>query len=276
VSNQNLIWTDLDLWIMNFIGFPNVYGFNKIGAGAGAASLHAVQQLRGGVHWMGRSNFYRYVGGGVEVVQCPVWDAVFQNLNVDFIENVRAMPNTGFNEVGYLYPSLDSVNGENDSYVKYNISEPNQPWDYGLLPRSAWIDQNVFGPPIGAVSSGVVYSQETTNDAAGQPLAWSFQTGYFKIAEGEDFAVVDQITPDFRFGLFDGPTNAQIMITINAVDYPGETPRQYGPYLVTQATKFISTRVRGGLISFTVSGSDLGSFFRLGYVRYRYSAQGRR
>jgi hypothetical protein len=276
VSNQNLIWTDLDLWIMNFIGFPNVYGFNKIGAGAGAASLHAVQQLRGGVHWMGPSNFYRYVGGGVEVVPCPVWDAVFQNLNTSFIENVRKMPNTGFNEVGYLYPSTASVSGENDSYVKYNISEPNQPWDYGLLPRSAWIDQNVFGPPISAVSSGVVYSQETTNDAAGQPMAWSFTTGYFKIAEGEEYAVIDQVRPDFKFGEFDGPNTAQIQITFNVVNFPGDTPEVHGPYLVTEATQFLSVRMRGGLISITVSGSDLGSFSRLGYVRYRYSAQGRR
>ena len=276
VSNQNLIWTDLDLWIMNFIGFPNVYGFNKIGAGAGAASLHAVQQLRGGVHWMGRSNFYRYVGGGVEVVPCPVWDAVFQNLNVDFIENVRAMPNTGFNEVGYLYPSNDSVSGENDSYVKYNISEPNQPWDYGLLPRSAWIDQNVFGPPIAAVPGGVIYNQETTNDAAGQPLSWSFTTGYFRIAEGQEFAFVDQIVPDWKYGEFGQSQNAQIQMTFNVADRPGDTPRTYGPYLVTRDTKYLSVRFRGGLMSITCSGSDLGSFSRLGYCRYRYSAQGRR
>lgn len=274
VSNQNLIWTDLDLWIMNFIGFPNVYGFNKIGAGAGAASLHSVQQLRGGVYWMGRSNFYRY-SGGVEVIKCPVWDAVFQNLNVDFIDNVRAMPNTAFNEVGWLYPSLASINGENDSYVKFNITEPSEPWDYGMLPRSAWIDQNVFGPPIAAVPGGVIYNQETTNDAAGQPLSWSYTTGYFKIAEGEEFAVIDQITPDFKFSSFGQPPTAQITMTVNSVDYPDDTPRAVS-FLVTPTTKFISCRIRGGLISFTFSGSDLGSFSRLGYVRYRYSAQGRR
>lgn len=274
VSNQNLIWTDLDLWVMNFVGFPNVYGFNKIGAGAGAASLHAVLQLRGGVYWMGRSNIYRYAGG-VEVVKCPVWDAIFQNLNVDFLENVRAMPNTGFNEAGWLYPSLASVNGENDSYVKFNISEPGEPWDYGLLPRSAWIDQNVFGPPISAISGGIIYNQETGNDAAGQPMEWSFTTGYFKIAEGEDFAVIDQIIPDFKFGEFGKPANAQVTIVVNSVDYPGDTPRT-DTFIFTDATQFLSCRIRGGLVSFTVSGNDLGSFVRLGYVRYRYSAQGRR
>jgi len=276
VSNQNLIWTDLDLWIMNFIGFPNVYGFNMIGAGAGACSSHAIQKLRGGVHWMGPSNFYRYAGSGVEVVPCPVWDAVFQNLNTAFLKNVRAMPNTPFNEVGYFYPSLASVSGECDSYVKYNITEPGNPWDYGSLARSAWIDQNVFGPPIAATPGGVIYQHETTNDAAGQPMAWSYTTGYFKIAEGEEYAFVDRWLPDFKFGEFGQPSTAQIHMTFNVANFPGDTPLQYGPYTVTQATQYLTTRFRGGLVSITFSGNDLGSFSRLGYVRYRYSAQGRR
>ena len=276
VSNQNLIWTDLDLWVMNFIGFPNVYGFNKIGAGAGAASLHAVQQLRGGVYWMGQSNFYAYAGSGVQVMPCPVWDVIFQNLNTDFLENIRAMPNTAFNEVGWLYPSLASSSGENDSYVKFNIVDPSQPWDYGALPRSAWIDQNVYGPPLAAVSSGVIYQHETGNDAAGQPMSWSYTTGYFRIAEGEEYAFVDQWRPDFKFGEFGQSQGAQIQMTFNVVNFPGDTPVTYGPYLVTNTTEYISTRFRGGLVSITVSGNDIGSFSRLGYIRYRYSPQGRR
>ena len=276
VSNQNLIWTDLDLWVMNFVGFPNVYGFNKIGAGAGACSSHSPQQLRGGVYWMGTSNLYRYAGSGVEVIPCPVWDAVFQNLNTAFIQNVRAMPNTGFNEVGWFYPSLASVNGENDSYVKFNITEPGQPFDYGLLPRSAWIDQSVLGPPIGANPGGVIYQHEVGNDAAGQPIAWSYTTGYFRIGEGEDYAFVDQWRPDFKFGEFGQPSTAQINMTFHVANYPGDTPVSYGPFTVTQATEYVTTRFRGGLTSVTISGNDLGSFSRLGYVRYRYSAQGRR
>jgi len=278
VSNQNLIWTDLDLWIMNFIGFPNVYGFNKIGAGAGAASSHAMLQLRGGVYWMGRSNFYRYAGGGVEVMKCPIWDAVFQNLNTDFIQNVRAMPNTGFNEAGWFFPSLNSTSGECDSYVKVNIVEGDA-WDIGIgtqLQRSAWIDWNVFGPPISASSGGVIYTQETTNDADGNPMVWSFKTGFFKIAEGEEYAFVDRLMPDFRFGEFGQPASAQVQVTFDVVNFPGDTPVQYGPYTMQQATQFLSTRFRGGLIAMEFGGSDLGSFVRLGYVRYRYSAQGRR
>lgn len=279
VSNQNLIWTDLDLWIMNFIGFPNVYGFNMIGAGAGAASKHAVQKLRGGVYWMGRSNFYRYAGSGVEVMPCPCWDFVFQNLNTDYIHNIRAMPNTAFNEVGWFFPSTASANGENDCYVKMNITEPGQPWDFGpanVMPRSAWIDQNVFGPPIATSPGGVVYQHETGNDADGNPINSYFETGYFRIAEGETYPVVDQVRPDFKYGEYGQSQGAQIQLTFKTANFPGDTPVPYGPYTVEQATQFLSTRFRGGLISMKAESSDLGSFWRLGHVRFRFSETGRR
>ncbi len=276
VANQNLIWTDLDLWAMNYIGFPDVYGFNKIGAGAGLASGHAMMQLRGSVYWMGKSNFYSYGGSGVQVLPCSVWDFVFQNLNTAFISNVRAMPNTPFNEAGWEFPSTASVSGENDSYVKMNITEPGAPWDYGSLNRSAWIDLTVFGYPIGATSSGTIYKQESGNDAAGQPIVASFQTGYFVLQEAEDFAFIDQIIPDFKFGDVGASPTAQIQMTFFVVNYPGDTPQQFGPYTVTSTTEFISVRFRARQIAIQVQSSDLGSFWRLGKVRFRFQSSGRR
>lgn len=282
--NQDLIITDIDCWAMNYQGFPYTFGFNKIGAGAGLISSHALTQLRGNVYWMGPSNFYVYAGGAVSVIPCPVWDFVFQNLNggvnpqtgVAYTANVRAMPNTPFNEVGFAFPSMASVNGENDSYVKFNVSEPNVPWDYGSLNRSAWTDQGVLGPPIGAVSAGTIYQHETSNDAAGQPLVASFTTGYFFIAEGEDYAFIDQVLPDFRWGFYGAAQTAQIQLTFNIVNFPGDTPQSFGPYLVTQSTEILSVRLRGRQMSITVQSSDSGSFWRLGRIRYRYAPSGRR
>ena len=54
-SNQSLFWTDLDSLGSELCRISAcVFGFNKIGAGAGAPS-HAMQQLRGAVYWMGLS-----------------------------------------------------------------------------------------------------------------------------------------------------------------------------------------------------------------------------
>jgi hypothetical protein len=276
VSNQSLFWTDLDLWAANYAGFPLVFGFNKIGAGAGAISSHSMQQLRGAVYWMGTSNFYSYSGEGVKVIPCPVWDAVFQNLNTTYAANVRAMPNTGFNEAGWLYPSTASTNGECDSYVKMNITEPGMPWDYGSLPRSAWVDNSILGSPVGATPTGVIYYQETTPDADGSPINASFTTGFYYIAEGEDLAFVDQIIPDMKWGTYGGTNGAQVSLTFNVVDWPGDTPTSYGPYTMTSTTEYISVRFRGRQMSITVSSIDVGSFWRLGKLRYRWAAAGRR
>lgn len=277
--NQNLLWTDLDCWAMNYLGPPLVFGFNRIGAGAGAISSHAAQPLRGNVYWMGPSNFYSFTGNGVSVIPCPVWDFVFQNLNTSFAHNVRPMANTPFDEAGWFFPSNASANGENDCYVKFNVNEPGMPWDFGpsgSLPRSAWMDETILGNPIAASPSGVIYQHEETNDADGNALNASFTTGYFYIAEGEDFAFVDQIMPDFKWGLFGGNQSAQVQLTFNVVNFPGDTPTAYGPYTVTQATQYLIVRFRGRQMSITVQSSDIGSFWRLGKVRYRYSTSGRR
>ncbi len=276
--NQDLIITDIDCWAMNYQGFPLTFGFNKIGAGAGLISSHALTQLRGNVYWMGPSNFYVYNGSSVSVIPCPVWDFVFQNLNPNtaYQLNVRATPNTPFNEVGFAFPSAASVSGENDSYVKFNVNEPGAPWDYGSLARSAWTDQGVLGPPIGTLPAGTILQHETSNDAAGQPLDASFTTGYFFIAEGEDYAFIDQILPDFRWGFYGAAQTAQIQLTFNIVNFPGDTPQAFGPYTVTQATEILSVRLRGRQMSITVASSDSGSFWRLGRIRYRYAPSGRR
>jgi hypothetical protein len=276
VANQNLIWTDLDLWAMNYIGYPNTYGFNKIGSGSGLCSGHAAMQLRGGVYWMGTSNFYSYAGNGVQVIPCPVWDFVFQNLNTAFIQNVRAMPNTPFNEAGWFFPSNASVSGECDSYVKFNITEPGAPWDYGLLPRSAWIDQSVLGPPLAATSNGLLYQHETSPDAAGQALVSSFVTGYTYLDEGESFTVIDQVIPDMIWKTSGGSGSAQIQLTFLTVNYPGDTPIAYGPYTVNSTTEYISVRFRARQIAVMVQSSDLGSFWRLGKIHFRYAKSGRR
>lgn len=275
VASQNIIWTDIDCWAMNYQGPPFVFGFNKIGAGAGLISSHAAQQLRGNVYWMGPSNFYSLTSNGVAVMPCPVWDFVFQNMNTAFASNIRSMPNTPFNEAGWLFPSASSA-GENDSYVKFNITEPNAPWDYGSIARSSWIDQTVLGTPIGATPTGIIYQHETSSDADGQPLMASFTTGYFYLAEGEDYVFVDQIIPDFKYGTYSGSQSASIQLTVNVINFPGDTPTQYGPYMFMSTTEYVSTRFRGRQASFTISSSDVGSFWRLGKVRYRYRLMGRR
>jgi hypothetical protein len=138
------------------------------------------------------------------------------------------------------------------------------------------MDQTVLGGPIGATPQGIIYQHETSPNADNGPLTSSFTTGEFFLAEGEEFAFVDQVLPDFKWSTFSGGGSANIQMTFNVTNFPGDAPVSYGPYTVTQATEFIPVRFRGRLMSITVLSNDVGSFWRLGACKYRYAPCGRR
>lgn len=275
---QTLIWTDLGLWAMQYVGQPYVYQFNEIGTGCGLIGRKAAASLSGVVYWMGASQFYRLAGTGVEPIPCPVWDVIFQDLDPNHHDNIRVAPNSRFGEIAWYYPTIGS-NGENTNYVKYNILL-NQ-WDYGTLSRTAWINESVLGPPIGAgfpigqTTPNYIYQHETSTDADNQVLSANFQTGYFVLSEADWKIFIDQVWPDMKWGYYGGTQNANVQITFYATDYAGQTPLVYGPYNMTQATTYITPRLRGRLISVKVENVTAGDFWRIGNIRYRMQPSGK-
>jgi hypothetical protein len=278
---QGIIWTDIDCWSMQYTGQPYVYSFNEIGTGCGLIARKAAASVNGIYYWMGFSQFYSLSSAGVQPVPCSVWDAVFQNLNTAIDPNtgvsntskIRVAVNSRFGEMQWFYASAGGT-GEVDSYVKYNIYLG--VWDFGTLGRSAWVDQSVLGPPIGSDPvSGYLYQHETSNDADGQPMASSFQTGYFSLSEGDFQTFVDWVFPDMKWGMYDAAQTATVSLTFYVKQYPSDTPQIFGPYSVTQATQYFYTRLRGRLVSIKISSNDLGSFWRIGLIRYRFAPDGR-
>lgn len=273
---QALLWTDIGCWAMQYIGYPGVFGFNEIGKGCGLMAKHAAGVLGSDVYWLSQTQFYGMTGGSSpQQLPCTVWDFLFQNLNLAFKDNIRCAPNARFNEVVWFFPTAASA-GENDAYVKLTRTPQGIVWDYGFLNRSAWIDQGVLGPPIGATATGIVYQHEVGNDADGVAMNPSIQTGYFMISEGTQFTFIDWMLPDFKFGQQGQPRNATLKVTLYAADYPNATPRTYGPYTITAASTFISQRIRGRQVSMKIESQDVGTWWRLGNIRYRGAPDGRR
>ena len=285
-AQQTLIWTDLGLWAMQYVGLPYVYQFNEIGTGCGLIGRKAAASMSGVVYWMGQSQFYMLAGSGPQPIPCPVWDVIFQDLDTTNLDKIRIAVNSRFAEVAWYYPTKGN-GGEINAYVKYNTVL--QQWDYGSLARTAWINESVLGPPIGAGTDKYIYQHETSTNAASngnnnQPMLSNFQTGYFEIAEADLKMFVDQVWPDMKWGYYGGTANgttvyqtptAQVQLTFYVTDYPGDTPRAYGPYNLTQATEFVSPRFRGRLVSIAISSQDVGSFWRIGNMRYRAQQDGK-
>ena len=293
---QGLIWTDLDLWSMQYIGPPLVYGFNKIGSNCGAISRKCVGQLGNNIYWMSQNQFFMNAGEGPQPLPCPVWDVIFQNLKqgndangIPYTQHIRCAPNTQFNEVMWFYPSANG-NGENDSYVKFN-TVMNQ-WDFGSLGRTAWIDQSVLGTPLGSGTDNYLYQHEQGyNAASGSTSAAmlpSMQTGFFSMAEGDQIMFVDQIWPDMKWGTYSGNQNATVNVTLYWTNYAGDPTVNTGSYSgvpsnsvysatfpMTQSTEYISCRIRARLIAINISSNDQNTFWRLGGIRYRAAPDGK-
>lgn len=281
---QGLVWTDVALWAMQYSGPPYVYQFNEIGTGCGLIARKAAASMNGIVYWMGQSQFYKLGGSGVEIISCPIWDVIFQDLDMDNKDKIRAAANSRFGEMTWYYPST-SNGGEVNKYVKYNVYL--NTWDFGTLSRTAWINESVLGAPIGAGltdTTSYIYQHEVSSNAGNNiAMGSSFQTGYFAVTDGEYKIFIDQIWPDMKWGYYGGDNNADVYIQFYVKDYPTDSDRiypsidafPYGYLMTANGPQYLTPRFRGRLVSIKIQSNDLNSFWRIGGIRYRFEQDGK-
>lgn len=267
-----LVWTDMDLWSITYIGPPFVYGFQKIASQCGAVSQNCVAQLDDVFYWLSQGEFNMLGGGGVVSIPCSVWDAFWQDLDQANSGKITAASNSAFNEVSWFYPSLSGATGEVDRYVKYNTME--KTWDIGALDRTAWTDQSMLGPPIGGDTAGFLYQHEIGTTADGAAMGSWIKSGRVMIAEGDSAAFVDQFLPDFRYGDYAADQDSEVTVTLSSYAYPNSTPRTKGPYTCTEDEDWFTTRLRGAQLDLRIDG--VSGFWRLGNCRARIAPAGRR
>lgn len=272
-----LVWTDQDLWSMTYLGLPFVFGFNVLARACGLIAMRARGVAGSLVMWIGLHTMYRYtIGGGVSPMECPVWDFYFDNFDRAQIDQIHCAVNTIWNEMAWHFPIAPTSPIYDPAapigYIKINYVE--NCWDYGQssqYQRTAWEGHSAAGDPIGADLAGLLQQHERGRDANGVGMAWSWQTGFFALAEGEEFVFCDLIVPDHSETL----GNPTIDYTVLVSAYPNRATQTLGPFPANDATEFIPFRARGRQMAIGAAGSDLGTFSRLGALRYRYALDGR-
>lgn len=290
-----VVWTDVDVWTATWVGQPLIWAWLRAGTGCGLIGQHAADVQQGVVYWCGPTNFYQLGSAGVTPLPCSVWDFIFDNIDKTNQTKVRAASNSYFNEISWFFPLSQAActqfgltyTGENNAYVKLHIGEGNEyEWDYGLLGRTAWVDTTALGAPIGVDGMGNLLQHETSFDAAGVPINAYLETGYFTIGDGSDLAIVDYVLPDIKWNAGTQTAAGTLLFTFYTTDYPSPQTnfsggartgeRIYGPFQVTQATQFINTRMRGRFWRCRIESNDLGTFWRIGKIKFRWGASGRR
>lgn len=273
------IWTDRDMYVFNYIGFPLVFGFNRIAGGTPLLAGRCCAQARSIIYWASSNGIYSFDGSTVALVPCPVWDVMWRNLNRVQIDKCHLAVNSWFQELTLYFPAAvdpttgEEASGEIDSYIRWNWRD--NLWDYGavgtLMTRTTWSDASELGPPIGIDTASLIQQHELAYDADGSPMGEFIQSGFFSDLNGWLFSQIDQVIADFKFE-GDEPHVHYWIITIN---YPTDTPVTWGPFLHSQlAEAFDTVNAADRMAAIRIGMSSVGGWWRLGNFRYNITPDG--
>tara|TARA_X000000950_G_scaffold39762_1_gene42911 strand:+ start:1890 stop:3740 length:1851 start_codon:yes stop_codon:yes gene_type:complete len=269
------VWTDSALYSLQFVGAPFIFKANMITDGVSLISPNAAVVANNVIYFMDKHNFYVYTGVA-QTLPCTVRAFVFDNLNNKQGQQVTAFANTAYNEVGWFYPSTDSLT--TDKMVVYNYVE--QAWSISDLARDAWDDAAAASDlPIAVKSTdsvGYIFNHETGFDDDGSAITAFIETADFDIADGDSFAFVRRLLPDAAFvGTSSSPSLTYSLKSRNNTDGTIATESTVD---VSPTTDFAisNVRARARQMRIRVESTDLENGWRLGDVRLDVRQDGRR
>ena len=279
---QILVFTDVTLHTMQYIGPPFTFGINRISENITIRSPNAAVAIGDKVYWMGVDQFYVYQGQ-VQQLNCSVKEKILTDINGEQSEKITVGVNSGFHEIWWFYPSKNSDNL--DKYVVYNYDQ--DIWYYGTLNRTAWMDRGVTDYPLAAGTDGHLYFHEFGFDdnsgAAPAAIEAFIQSAPIDLGDGETFSYVRKLIPDITFR---GSTNPSptAEYTIDAFNYNGglqvstDTANivKTSAVPVEQYTEKVDLRVRGRAISFKIASTQVGTTWRTGLNRLDIRPDGKR
>ena len=277
-----LVFTDQALHSMQFIGPPYTFGINRVSENITIRSPNAAVAIGDSVYWMGVDQFYVY-RGNVNQLNCTVKEKVLTDINNEQSTKIFVGVNSGFQEIWWFYPSLNSDNI--DKYVIYNYEM--DIWYYGTLNRTAWIDRGIDDFPVAAGTDGKLYFHEYEIDdqSGASPAAVEafIQSAPIDLGDGEVFSYVRKLIPDITFRTSTNPA-PQADYTIDAFNYNGglqvstDTANivKSSSVPVEQYTEKVDLRVRGRAVSLKISSNQVGTTWRTGLNRLDIRPDGKR
>tara|TARA_R110002020_G_scaffold158489_2_gene341673 strand:- start:2578 stop:4653 length:2076 start_codon:yes stop_codon:yes gene_type:complete len=267
-----LIWTDVNLHAMRFIGGEFTFGFSLLASNISLIGPNAVVTVGDQVFWMDRENFYVY-SGRIEIIPCTVLRYVFDDINLEQSHKCFAASNKMFDEVIWFYPSADST--EIDRYVKYCTTEG--AWDIGSLVRTAWVDYGIHeNPRASGTASGTnyVYVHESGDDNDGSPMTSFVESGDFDLGDGEQFMFLNRLIPDIDITSSDA--EASVNYILKTRNFPGDSLTTNSTNAVQSTTQqsFLRGRSRQAVLRIESDTTDIA--WTLGDLRLEMRPDGRR
>ena len=98
VRQEILVWTDISLYSLQYLGPPIVWGSQLLADNVTLMSDRAMTTAAGVTYWMGEDKFYMY-DGRVQTLSCDLRQYIFGDFNQNQTEQVFASTVEQFNEV---------------------------------------------------------------------------------------------------------------------------------------------------------------------------------
>jgi hypothetical protein len=286
-KQEILIWTDVSLSSLQFLGTSEVFGLQEVSSATTIFGVNTVIGANNVVYWMGNDKFYIY-SGRVDTLPCTLRQYVFTNINRQQQNLFFAGQNAEFNEVIWFYCTANS--NEIDRYVVYNYAE--NIWYFGDLERTAWIDTGVIDFPV-AAKGGYVYLHELgnndgqPNNAPPLPIPAYIQSADIDIEDGDKYMLIRRIIPDVNFTnsevtnpVTGAPIVPEVLMTVGVRNFPGaassiinaegETTAKdvvTSTATINQYTNQVFIRARGRQMNFKISSDNVGTQWQLGMPR---------
>jgi hypothetical protein len=275
-----LIWTDVGIVSMRFVGEPFIFSFSEVAQGPSLISPNAAVNANNRVYFMDRGGFYSY-SGNAQRLACTVLDHIYSDINLGQQFKVFGTSNENNNEVIWFYPSANSM--EIDKYVIYNYLE--NTWSIGTtsdgFTRTAWIEAPSLDFPLAAAkttgsNTNYLYNQEKGHSNDGEAFTAYIESSDFDLApDGERFTFISKLIPDVEFR-DQQSTSDSVTFTIKGRDYPLQDLSTLQTINVTPASTFENTRARTRQAALRISNSSNDYGWRLGDLRLEIRPDGKR
>lgn len=218
VLNSVLILGEKDLYRAEYVRPPLVWSTRPIGNNCGLITSDAVAHTDDFAVWWGDRAFWIF-DGALKPLACDVIDYLYEDINLNQRSKIRAMVNSQYSEVWWLYQSNDGT--DTDSYVYWNYAKRH--WGTGKIDRTAGIDKGVLPFVTMVGSDGLLYNHELefVLPSGGDIYA---TTGPLELGEGDNEMCVHQIFPDNECGC------DTLQYTFYAKQLPGLNSVTFGPY----------------------------------------------
>ena len=260
LNATNLIFTENQCYTFRYIGLPLIWDIDfKENIGIIAPMARVV--VKGVAYWMGVDNFYRWLGGNVEVIpsnssaESTLLKYVFENINRSQVSKCFAWYNKRYDEIWFHYPSGDST--EVNRVARLHVDDLH--WVPDTMDRTAaeYPTLNRQLPRL-VDSMGNFYRHEVGHDDSQLALPFSLTFPYrrFDTSNIQNMKMIpDSIQTE----------DTDLALTVRSKSYPqSPATKNSKSFTITPTTEFVPVGVDGRYLQYEVSGAALGQDWIMG------------